>query len=209
MVSSVLQAACRASASRFQREPGGVPSSMSTTHTDSSNRARTAFFCRPDALYHSIERYGRSLIGPGTKGGVGWGSCRPLVLTEEAEGSRLFGAGSALREAATSSAGLAMENHSSGVALDVWRASAKLMAFFRVVSYSVDRQGVKYVSTVEGRDYPVYAVQWHPEKVRVRERDLVPRSSPSPVLFQGGWRPRARGGARFESVLRSPQTCDS
>jgi hypothetical protein len=36
----------------------------------------------------------------------------------------------------------------------------------RQVSYSVDRNGVKYVSTVEGRDYPVYATQWHPEKVR-------------------------------------------
>ena len=104
----------------------------------------------------------------------GWLPRRPLVLTEEAEGSRLFGAGSSLRSVATSSAGLAMENHSSGVALDVWQASAKLMAFFRVVSYSVDRQGVKYVSTVEGRDYPVYAVQWHPEKVRVPSEGSSP-----------------------------------
>ena len=59
---------------------------------------------------------------------------RPLVLTDEAAESRLFGVGSAMRAMVTSNAGLAMENHASGVSLDVWQASAKLTVFFRVVS---------------------------------------------------------------------------
>ena len=34
-----------------------------------------------------------------------------------------------------------------------------------VVSTSVDRQGKAYASTIEGRNAPIWGVQWHPEKV--------------------------------------------
>jgi gamma-glutamyl hydrolase len=110
----------------------------------------------------------------------------PLVLTDEAAESRLFGVGSAMRAMVTSNAGLAMENHASGVSLDVWQASAKLTAFFRVVSYSVDRNGVKYVSTVEGRDYPVYATQWHPEKNSFEwtKEQAIPHGADATLLSQ-------------------------
>lgn len=38
----------------------------------------------------------------------------------------------------------------------------------RVVAINADKKGVRtYVSIVEGFDYPMYGLQWHPEKVSV------------------------------------------
>ena len=36
--------------------------------------------------------------------------------------------------------------------------------FFKIVSTSKDRKNRKFVSTIEGRHYPFYGVQWHPER---------------------------------------------
>ena len=52
------------------------------------------------------------------------------------------------------------------VSLEDWTQNAQLHSQFKVLSYSLDRDGRKYVSTIEGRDLPIYATQWHPEKVR-------------------------------------------
>ena len=36
--------------------------------------------------------------------------------------------------------------------------------FYKIVSTSKDRKGRDFVSTIEGRFYPFYGVQWHPER---------------------------------------------
>ncbi|XP_071960632.1 gamma-glutamyl hydrolase-like isoform X2 [Antedon mediterranea] len=36
--------------------------------------------------------------------------------------------------------------------------------FFRVTSVNKDRKGVEFISTMEAFEYPIYGVQWHPEK---------------------------------------------
>jgi len=54
--------------------------------------------------------------------------------------------------------------HHDGVSPATYRSNRKLYDFFRVVSTNVDRRGRPFVSTVEGRAAPVYAVQWHPER---------------------------------------------
>lgn len=89
----------------------------------------------------------------------------PLLLTPEAGGSRFF---SSLPPRVVLNLQreppLAMENHGHGLLSEDVAASARLSAFFKVLSLSLARDGKPYVSTMEARDYPVYATQWHPEK---------------------------------------------
>jgi hypothetical protein len=36
---------------------------------------------------------------------------------------------------------------------------------FKVTSYSLDRNGKKFISSLEGRNYPFFLTQFHPEKI--------------------------------------------
>ena len=47
--------------------------------------------------------------------------------------------------------------------------------FFSINSYGLDRDGKKYIGSVEAKNYPIYAVQYHPEKVRY-ERKINPNN---------------------------------
>ncbi|CEM04335.1 unnamed protein product [Vitrella brassicaformis CCMP3155] len=55
-------------------------------------------------------------------------------------------------------------NHERGINLTTWESTPSLMEFFDVLSTSRDKNGVDFVSTIESRRYPIYGVQWHPEK---------------------------------------------
>jgi len=115
----------------------------------------------------------------------------PLILTEEAGASRLLGGDSPrakyLQHLASADAGLAMENHGQGVSLEDWTQNAQLHSQFKVLSYSLDRDGRKYVSTIEGRDLPIYATQWHPEKnlFEWTYQESIPHSAEASQLTQG------------------------
>ena len=44
----------------------------------------------------------------------------------------------------------------------------------RLLAVNADRQGREYVSAVEAFEYPIYGLQWHPEKVGLNSPlDLV------------------------------------
>ncbi|KAJ7549004.1 hypothetical protein O6H91_07G036200 [Diphasiastrum complanatum] len=59
---------------------------------------------------------------------------------------------------------LAMENHKWGVSPEKWSATGPLADFFEVLTTTPDQENKLYVSTIQGRKYPVTGVQWHPEK---------------------------------------------
>eukprot|EP00873_Tetraselmis_striata_P040536 jgi/Tetstr1/460800/TSEL_000556.t1 len=59
---------------------------------------------------------------------------------------------------------LTQENHQFAISPQVFTGDAKLSQFFQVLSTSKDKQGVEYVSSVEARQYPIIATQWHAEK---------------------------------------------
>ncbi|XP_057296694.1 gamma-glutamyl hydrolase-like [Hydractinia symbiolongicarpus] len=44
------------------------------------------------------------------------------------------------------------------------KRSPKLNSFFRNLGTSVDRDGVKFISAMEGKKFPFYGIQFHPEK---------------------------------------------
>ena len=57
-----------------------------------------------------------------------------------------------------------LNNHMMGVSPEKFKKSKQLNSLYRIVSWNYDRQGKKFVSTIEGRQYPFYGVQWHPER---------------------------------------------
>lgn len=57
-----------------------------------------------------------------------------------------------------------LNNHKMGLSPLKFKKHKNLDKFYKIVSTSVDRKGKNYVSTIEGRFYPFYGVQWHPER---------------------------------------------
>jgi gamma-glutamyl hydrolase len=116
----------------------------------------------------------------------------PLSLTGAASSSRLYGPTVSVpghrdrSEAAAAqwrsdlgdaSNPVAMNNHQAGISPSKFAADAKLPTFFTVLSTNQDRGGRSFVSTLEGKAYPVYGTQWHPEKNNF-EFGLAPDGQP-------------------------------
>ncbi|KTG45531.1 hypothetical protein cypCar_00012666 [Cyprinus carpio] len=53
--------------------------------------------------------------------------------------------------------------HHYGVTKEAFMGNEKLSGFFSVLSTNIAQNGLEFVSTMEGRKYPFYGVQWHPE----------------------------------------------
>ncbi|CAK0784110.1 hypothetical protein CVIRNUC_007313 [Coccomyxa viridis] len=89
----------------------------------------------------------------------------PLILTEDGQsGSAFFSSMPRDLFQAVQEEPLAMENHGKGLGMKKFNGSRALQDFFKVVSLSIDKRNVPYISTLESRKYPVTATQWHPEK---------------------------------------------
>mmetsp|Transcript_4011 Transcript_4011/g.11645 ORF Transcript_4011/g.11645 Transcript_4011/m.11645 type:complete len:359 (-) Transcript_4011:301-1377(-) len=57
-----------------------------------------------------------------------------------------------------------MENHAWGVSVESFRYSPGLVDNFNLVATSFDRGGLEYVALFEGKKWPIYGIQSHPEK---------------------------------------------
>lgn len=88
-----------------------------------------------------------------------------LEFTAAAPGSRL------LRDAVASgvyqifqSQNVTQNLHHEGVDPALYQSDAKLHAAFELLAFNVDRKGRPFGSMIEGRSYPFYATQFHPER---------------------------------------------
>lgn len=54
--------------------------------------------------------------------------------------------------------------HHDGVTPGTFFTNPLLPEFFEVVSTNHDRKGQEFLSTIEGKRYPIRGVQWHPER---------------------------------------------
>ena len=54
--------------------------------------------------------------------------------------------------------------HYMSLPLKSFQNNHKLKKFYRILTTNIDRNGTEYVSTMESKRYPFYALQWHPEK---------------------------------------------
>ncbi|XP_058221454.1 gamma-glutamyl hydrolase 2-like isoform X2 [Rhododendron vialii] len=59
---------------------------------------------------------------------------------------------------------LVMQNHQYGISPEKFLENMDLCNFFKILTNSADSDNKVYVSTVQARNYPVTAFQWHPEK---------------------------------------------
>lgn len=57
-----------------------------------------------------------------------------------------------------------MQNHHYGISPEKFEDNAELCSFFKILTTSTDEDNKVYVSTVQAKNYPVAATQWHPEK---------------------------------------------
>jgi len=89
----------------------------------------------------------------------------PLNMTSEAAESRLFGPAQPANIMDNLRTQPITSNlHHDGVTPADFNDQAALTSFYRVLSTNMDRKGKEFVSTIEGKDYPITATQWHPER---------------------------------------------
>jgi gamma-glutamyl hydrolase len=91
------------------------------------------------------------------------GSTRNLTITMQ--NSKLFGTmAKNLLDEVTKGDGLYYFHHNWAVLTSTFRASTPLSNFWNLVSTSVSPAGEEFVSTLEAKNYPFFASQYHPEK---------------------------------------------
>jgi hypothetical protein len=108
----------------------------------------------------SVLAGGQAVLTPG------WDSenyTATVAWAPEAASSRLWASADA--RAAFADAPLAFNAHTQGVAPAAFAAAPGLAGRFTALGTSVDRRGVPFVATMEGKPpLAIYATQWHPEK---------------------------------------------
>lgn len=88
----------------------------------------------------------------------------PLNFTEAAPTSRLFRAASSEVYDNLATKPITMNNHEQGITPERFASISKLSDFYTVLATNVDRRGVEFISAFEAKKYPVYGIQFHPEK---------------------------------------------
>ena len=88
----------------------------------------------------------------------------PLQLTPEANSSRLLGGMSPPLRKWITEENLTSNLHHDGVPPEEFTKNTQLNKIFKVLSTNWDRKGKTFVSTIEGRDRPIFGTQFHPER---------------------------------------------
>ncbi|XP_041089293.1 gamma-glutamyl hydrolase isoform X1 [Polyodon spathula] len=90
----------------------------------------------------------------------------PLNLTADAESSRMFRNFPPELMKSLAQEPLTGNFHHYGIATQTFEGNERLESFFSILSTNKAKEGVEFVSTIEGKEYPFYGVQWHPEVSR-------------------------------------------
>ena len=89
---------------------------------------------------------------------------QPVQLTAEAGKSELLKGLNAEVKSALESQAITYNSHTQGITPEVFETNESLSKLFKVLGYSTDRKGKRFVAMVEARGYPFFGVQFHPEK---------------------------------------------
>lgn len=63
--------------------------------------------------------------------------------------------------------------HVSGVTPEMHRSTPALSSFYDTLSVNHDKNGKVFISTMEAKDWPIYATQWHPERPEVCNHEIT------------------------------------
>lgn len=89
----------------------------------------------------------------------------PLTFSEDWKESRMFGQASEGVIETLRTKPITINAHIFSLPTNHFMDNHLLRDFYRVISTNKDREGIDFVSTFEARNYPMYALQWHPEKL--------------------------------------------
>lgn len=89
----------------------------------------------------------------------------PLNFTKNAETSMLFG--NLPKEIYTSLAtsSVTFNAHDNGLPPSKYWKSSSLKSFVNILSTNFDRNGKEFVSSYEGKEYPIWGIQFHPSRL--------------------------------------------
>jgi len=97
----------------------------------------------------------------------------PLIFNDQAKGSRIFSSMPSNVVNSFTEQNITMNLHHDGITPDSYKNSKKLNSFFNALSTNYDKNNKEFISTMESFKYPIYAVQWHPERSQF---DFIPDS---------------------------------
>ncbi|XP_060921080.1 gamma-glutamyl hydrolase [Labrus mixtus] len=103
-----------------------------------------------------------------------------LDFTNETADSRLFKGFPAELMKGLASEPLTANVHKWSISVSTHETNEELNNFYKVLSTNTDGR-VEFVSTMEAYDYPIYGVQWHPEKNAFEWRKPYIPHSPSAI----------------------------
>jgi gamma-glutamyl hydrolase len=89
---------------------------------------------------------------------------RRLTWTEEGRQSRLYKALGVAEAERFERSARATQNHDFGISIQRFLANGRLRRFYRLLATATNSEGIEYVAAVEARKWPIYGVQWHPER---------------------------------------------
>ncbi|XP_072044592.1 gamma-glutamyl hydrolase-like isoform X2 [Amphiura filiformis] len=90
----------------------------------------------------------------------------PLTLAKDYKDSRLFGSsamGDDILHILTTK-NITYNAHNWALTTKNYSANTDLKKFYRIISTNIDDHGIEFISTMEAFKYPIYGIQWHPEK---------------------------------------------
>jgi gamma-glutamyl hydrolase len=88
----------------------------------------------------------------------------PITITPEGKKSRIFRSFSKKYIHYLQHHNSTLENHEYGISPTDFLNQLHLKRFFNIIATSISDDGKEYVAAIEGKHYPVYGVQWHPER---------------------------------------------
>jgi len=95
---------------------------------------------------------------------VSSGHALALAFTKDAQKSRLFKDIPEDIFKALRTEDITYNSHHFGITRETYKKYPNLENFFKVLSVNIDIYGKEFISTIEAYKYPIYGVQWHPEK---------------------------------------------
>lgn len=88
----------------------------------------------------------------------------PIRFTSEGRRSRLFGSFSKKFIHSLENENSTLENHEFGISPSDFKSNLHLKRFFNILATSIGEDKKEYVAAIEAKYYPIYGVQWHPER---------------------------------------------
>jgi len=88
----------------------------------------------------------------------------PIHITKDGKRSRMMHGFSKPYLAYLENSLSTLQYHDYGISPTDFLANAHLRRFYRILATAKDQQGREYVTAIEGKYYPIYGVQGHPER---------------------------------------------